>query len=80
MRSAELKPGLPASMFPVSLTEKSRSHSSQTEKHNGTVSTCDRQKKKYPISDCPRVDEFLDSEIDDQDMIEAGRAPILRIA
>lgn len=67
MRSAELKPCLPASLFPPSLPKKPPGSQSETAKCNRESNPV-QVKVEQPIS----VDEFIDSEIDDDDLIEAG--------
>lgn len=68
MRSAELKPCLPASLFPPSLPEQPPGPQSETAKRNGVESTSVQVKVEQRIS----LDEFLDTEINDDDLIEAG--------
>lgn len=68
MRSAELKPCLPASLFPLSLSEQPSGLQSETVKRNKMESTSVQVKVEQPIS----LDEFIDSEIDDDDLIGAG--------
>lgn len=70
MRSAELKPCLPASLFLPSLPEQPPGHQSETAKRNRMEPTSLQVKVEQPIS----VDEFIDSEIDDDDLIEAGKS------
>lgn len=70
MRSAELKPCLPASLFPPSLSEQPPGSQSETAKRNRMESTSVQVKVEQPIS----LDEFIDSEIDDDDLIGAGKA------
>lgn len=70
MRSAELKPCLPASLFPPSLSEQPPGPQSETAKRNRMESTSIQVKVEQPIS----LDEFIDSEIDDDDLIGAGKA------
>lgn len=68
MRSAELKPCLPASLFPPSLPEQPPGPQSETAKRNGAESASVQVKLEQHIL----LDEFIDSEIDDDDLIEAG--------
>lgn len=68
MRSAELKPCLPASLFPPLLPEQPPGPPSETTKRNRMESNSVQVKVEQPIS----LDEFIDSEIDDDDLIEAG--------
>lgn len=68
MRSAELRPCLPASLFPTSLPEQPPGPQSETAKHNKIELTSVHVKVEQAIS----LDEFIDSEIDDDDLIEAG--------
>lgn len=70
MRSAELKPCLTASLFPTSLPEQPPGTQSETAKRNKMGSTPVQVKAEQPIS----LDEFIDSEIDDDDLIEAGKS------
>lgn len=70
MRTAELKPCLPASLFPTSLPEQPPGTQSETAKRSKMESTSVQVKVEQPIS----LDEFIDSEIDDDDLIEAGKA------
>lgn len=69
MRSAELKPCLPASMFPPSLPAQPPGPQSETAKRNGAESTSVQVKVEHLIS----FDEFIDTEINDDDLIEAGK-------
>lgn len=70
MRSAELKPCLPTSLFPPSLPEQPPGPPSATTKRNRKESNSVQVKVEQPIS----LDEFIDSEIDDDDLIEAGKS------
>lgn len=73
MRSAELKPCLPASLFFPSLPEQPPGPQSTITKRNGAESNSLCEKPEQPIV----LDEFIDSEIDDDDLIEAGTVPVL---
>lgn len=70
MRTAELKPCLPSSLFPTSLPEQPPGTQSEAAKRSKMESTSVQVKVEQPIS----LDEFIDSEIDDDDLIEAGKA------
>lgn len=68
MRSAELKPCLPASLFHPPLPEPPPGPQSKTAERNRVRSAYVQVKVEQPIL----LDEFIDSEIDDDDLIEAG--------
>lgn len=70
MRSAELKPCLPVSLFPPSLPEQPPGPQSETAKRNRMELASVQVKVEQPIP----LDEFIDSEIDDDDLIEAGKS------
>jgi hypothetical protein len=74
MRCAELKPGLPAYMFPRRLQNKEQQHGAVSKISNVILKAKNQRRITTEIS-ASRViqrDEFPDDEINDQDLIAAG--------
>ena len=75
MRYAELKPEIPATMFPrprSPIHKKTQNHLSQTQKPYETILSCSTDIKNYSPIDALHSDEFIEDEIDDEDLLEVG--------
>lgn len=75
MRHAELKPELPASMFPVShspIYREAPSHSSNTNISYEEISKGSTNTRNFSKIDNGRANEFMEDEIDDEDFLEVG--------
>lgn len=76
MRFAELKPDLPASIFPRGLQnqeEHYRSVSSKTPTAVVRVNDARRRSEEAIRAERTQNDDFGDDELDDQDLIAAGK-------
>lgn len=76
MRFAELKPDLPASIFPRRLQsqeEPSRSIFLQPRTEAVRVNDARRRCEEVFRTEGTQTDDFADDELDDQDLIAAGR-------
>lgn len=79
MRHAELKPELSSSMFPPQFRIQGQvhGHPSKTRKINVDIPNLGREdNKKNSKQGHSCADEFLDDEIDDQDLMEVGTATL----
>lgn len=79
MRYAELKPGLPASVFPPSLVSQMEEHSTQSEAEDarqGVNSLRRRNRIEFQTAaQLPdRDDEFEDEDLDDVEFRKAGKS------
>jgi len=77
MRSAELKPGLPASLFPASSEERTESESRKepiisVTRPRGNELPQNGESSNQPID----IDDFL-GEMDVEDILETGKSPYL---
>lgn len=76
MRHAELRPELSSSMFPLPqsrIQEQLHGLPSKTRKNNFDIPNHGKENGKNLKLDHSCADEFLDDEIDDQDLIEVGK-------
>lgn len=70
MRYAELKPDLPASVFsPTPYLSRQQQH---LVPRNDESLLTERKPDALPIGNDLRTDSFLDDNVEDQDLIEAG--------
>lgn len=79
MRHAELKPELSSSMFPLPqsrIQEQCHGLPSKTRKNNFDIPNYGKENGKNLKLDHSCADEFLDDEIDDQDLIEVGKVAL----
>lgn len=78
MRSAELKPELPASMFPRRLINQEQQHGAISKISNGLPRAKNQRRTTTDIATSRSIqrDEFPDDEINDQDLIAAGKVVI----
>lgn len=78
MRYAELKPNLPNLLFPPAPIRRQDRISGSLNRELGMNVSRKRTKSGSSIDKDPKgtssVDEFFDADIDDRDMVEAGKA------
>jgi hypothetical protein len=75
MRFAELKPELPASIFPRRLQSQEQPHGASSKTLGATVNAVNQPTRSSDLFPGKRFpsDEFHGDEIDDEDLIAAGK-------